>query len=258
MLVGLFLYPSIFSCAVQTNLLDKLLHRDASIPDHTNNLDVHYEVPVTNTANGTATHQSWFNLDQRLKLHPRDSSIHKPITMKQVLDKKLRWVTLGGQYDWTNKIYPDEQPPQFPPDIAHLLHGTFKDVDPQAAILNFYSPGDTLSLHRDVSEDCDQGLISISVGCDALFLVANNDGSKHEIIRLRSGDAVLMSGTSRYAWHAVPKVLAGTCPASLQTWPAGNGDGAFQQWRDWLANKRINLNVRQMRIEPFERGEPTS
>lgn len=198
-----------------------------------------------------SSQRSFFELHTQLKLQPKDVAVHKAISMQQVLQKKLRWVTLGGQYDWTNKVYPDKKPPPFPADIADLIRGPFRDIGPQAAILNFYSPGDTLSLHRDVSEECDQGLVSISIGCDALFMVANNDGTSVETIRLRSGDAILMSSESRYAWHSVPKVLADTCPKPLQDWPSIQKDSPFAQWRGWLAKKRINLNVRQMQREPF-------
>ena len=37
---------------------------------------------------------------------------------------------------------------------------------PQAAIVNVYSPGDSISLHRDVSEGKEAGLVSISLGCE--------------------------------------------------------------------------------------------
>src|SRR5436305_11513801 len=43
---------------------------------------------------------------------------------------------------------------------------------PEAAICNAYSPNDTLSPHRDVSEEADVELVSISIGCDALFLIS--------------------------------------------------------------------------------------
>ena len=248
-MVGLFLYPSILPVDVQIVLLDKLLHRDLSNPNHNTNLHLHYEIPV-HTRHGDSQ-QSFFEFETQLELQPKDAIVHKPISVKQVLEKKLRWVTLGGQYDWTNKVYPSERPPAFPEDIADLLRGTFRDVDPQAAILNIYSPGDTLSLHRDVSEECDHGLISISIGCDALFMVANSDGTELVVIRLKSGDAILMSGGSRYAWHAVPKVMAGTCPEALQKWPGIEADTVLELWRGWLSNKRINLNVRQMRKEPL-------
>lgn len=185
------------------------------------------------------------------------------MTISQFLKRKLRWVTLGGQYDWTNKVYPTEAPPEFPDDIAELLAGLFPDMKAQAAIVNLYTPGDTLSVHRDVSEDCDRGLVSISLGCDALFIVgiqveqhARESVVKHIVLRLRSGDAVYMSGPARFAWHGVPLVIGGTCPDRLSAWPAesmptaktvGQDPQRYESWRDWMATKRINLNVRQMK-----------
>lgn len=243
--VGLFIYPSLLPVEVQTALLNKLVHRDLSDPNHKTNLHLHYHMPATSTENGKAA--SFFDLDHSLTVQPKDPNIHKPISVTQMLEKKLRWVTLGGQYDWTQKVYPKGDQPEFPSDVAELLQGFFPSVDPQAAILNLYSPGDTLSLHRDVSEECDRGLISLSIGCDAIFLAANSDGSEMATIRLCSGDALLMSGKSRFAWHAVPKVLPGTCPKTIQPWPANSVGFAHEQWRGWLTNKRINLNVRQMR-----------
>lgn len=154
---------------------------------------------------------------------------------------------MGGQYDWTAKEYPADEPPPFPEDIKRLLKGLFPDVDPQAAIVNLYSPGDTLSVHRDVSEQCDRGLISLSIGCEGLFIVGSTDGDKNTAIRLRSGDAILMTGPSRYAWHGVPKIIRGTCPEDLANWPVKEGCSAYEGWRGWMSNKRININVRQMR-----------
>jgi DNA alkylation damage repair protein AlkB len=183
--------------------------------------------------------------------------------MERVLTKKLRWITLGGQYDWTNKIYPQESPPAFPEDIATLLKGVFVDMEPQAAIVNLYSPGDTLSLHRDVSEEINRGLVSISLGCDGLFIIGLRDSddpsdpgaARCHILRLHSGDAIYMSGYSRYAWHGVPKIISGTSPKLLDSWPGPS----FPHWRDngFMANKRVNLNVRQMRdLAPSESARP--
>jgi DNA alkylation damage repair protein AlkB len=173
--------------------------------------------------------------------------MHKPMTIAQMLRRKLRWITLGGQYDWTNKIYPRHQPPPFPPDIEKLLRTIFPSMKPEAAIVNLYTPGDTLSVHRDVSEDCDRDLISVSIGCDALFLASNGESSSTAIVRLRSGDAILMTRASRYAWHAVPKVIANTCPVDLAEWPYLTSEPHLEQWKWWLRSKRINLNVRQMK-----------
>lgn len=189
--------------------------------------------------------------------------------MKQVLERRLSWVTLGGQYDWTNRVYPGEPPPAFPPDIASFLETLFPATQAQAAIVNFYTPGDTMMMHRDVSEESPRGLVSLSMGCDALFMIAPNGvkldapgtdaaepgksgDEKRErpylLLRIRSGDAIYMTREARYAWHGVPKVLKGTCPDYLEDWPAGEDeDGKYEEWRGWMRNKRINLNVRQMR-----------
>lgn len=120
-------------------------------------------------------------------------------------------------------------------------------MEPQAAIVNLYSPGDRLNMHRDVSEEIDKGLVSISIGCSCIFIIGVEDEESGEIhkvaIRLKSGDAVLMDGKSRLAWHGVARVEKGTCPESLKEWPGEE----YPEWKGWMENKRINLNVRQMR-----------
>ncbi|KUJ12500.1 uncharacterized protein LY89DRAFT_209124 [Mollisia scopiformis] len=241
-LPGLFVLPSLLPPSVQKELLSRLLHRDLSDPRHKTNLHLHYDVsyPTENPSFFSAPPAS-------IALHPKDAKVHKPLSVKAALEKKVRWVTLGGQYDWTNKVYPSEEPPRFPQDVAALIRNIFTDMEPQAAIVNLYSPGDTLSLHRDVSEEVDKGLVGVSLGCDAIFLVGLHDeksGETHSaVLRLRSGDALYMTGKSRFAWHAVPKIVAGTCPAYLSNWP----EEEFPKWEGWMSNKRINLNVRQMR-----------
>jgi alkylated DNA repair protein alkB family protein 1 len=184
--------------------------------------------------------------------------------LESFLTKKLRWATLGGQYDWTAKVYPTGPTPTFPPDITKFLETLFPAMKAEAAILNLYSPGDVLSMHRDVAEESDKGLISISIGCDAVFVIGLGQDHTDEtsngtvpddveprsplVIRLRSGDAVFMGGKSRFAWHGVPKIIPNTCPDHLKDWPASEEDKScdYKQWKGWMTNKRINLNVRQM------------
>ncbi|PTU20628.1 hypothetical protein P175DRAFT_0509188 [Aspergillus ochraceoroseus IBT 24754] len=257
---GLLMIPSLLPPAVQVELLSRLFHRDLSNSEHQTNLHLHYKITypmqkggVKEDRDGTSPQpdsRSFFEDDPARILSPRDPTVHKPLTVQTMLNKKLRWVTLGGQYDWTAKVYPPEQPPTFPEDVANLLRAAFPKTEAEAAILNVYSPGNTLSPHRDVSEECDAGLISVSFGCDGLFLISHDDGTGCEVIRLRSGDAVYMDGTSRFAWHAVPKIVPGTCPSWLADWPCRPEDhetrSRFGAWRGWMAGKRVNLNVRQM------------
>ena len=187
---------------------------------------------------------------------PIDPTSHRALTVSQFLNRKLRWVTLGGQYNWTEKKYPAENAPSFPEDIAGFVHRLFPDMKPEAAILNVYAPGDTLSVHRDVSEESDNELVSISLGCDGIFVVGIDSEKGEEprcvVVRLHSGDAVVMNGPARFAWHGVPQVIRNSCPASMRNWPAmaddeGTGHDPYEAWRGWMSKKRVNLNIRQMK-----------
>ena len=257
-LPGLQLVPNLLRECDQAALLSLLLHRDLANPRYLTNIHKHYKVPYDlckaprSVPNGT---HSFFNLphDALPRFYPLDPDLHGPLSGPQFLNRKLRWMTLGGQYDWITKAYPSSPPPAFPHDIANYLRDRFPQMQPEAAIVNLYSPGDKLALHRDVSEQSSADLISVSFGCDGIF-VAGLDGSepadepRSMVVRLRSGDAVVMSGKARYAWHGVPQVLPRTCPGFLAPWPAvgEGGEEQFEHWLGWMAGKRINLNVRQM------------
>ncbi|TVY33556.1 Alpha-ketoglutarate-dependent dioxygenase [Lachnellula subtilissima] len=240
-LPGLMVFPSLLPPSVQQSLLSALLHRELSNPENQTNLHLHHTITYP------PNKASFFTTDPEDSPHlPKDHATHKPLSNRAVLEKGLHWVTLGGQYDWTKKEYPTGTPPGFPPAIAHLIHSLFPSTTPQAAILNVYTPRDKLSLHRDVSEAVDRGLVSISLGCSALFVIGLKDKTSgelhHETLLLRSGDVVYMDGESRYAWHGVPKIMQGTCPKYLQSWPGKD----FPAYEGWMGNRRINLNVRQM------------
>lgn len=269
LLPGLLILPSVMPPEIQRSLLSKMIHRDLSNPTHQTNLHLHYDLPYRDRDGGDEDDgddaRSFFSYipESPARFTPKDPTVHKPLSIKQVLDRRLSWVTLGGQYNWSEREYPDQLPPEFPRDIAGFLQTLFPETIAQAAIVNFYTPGDSMMMHRDVSEQTDKGLVSLSIGCDALFMIAPNDygksteennnkddttspnGKPYLLLRLRSGDAIYMSQESRYAWHGVPKVLKGTCPEFLEDWPAE--DGKFEEWKGWMRNKRINLNVRQMK-----------
>ncbi|KAF5854186.1 hypothetical protein GGP41_006948 [Bipolaris sorokiniana] len=253
---GLHIIPSLFPAEIQSILLSRLLHRDLSSPVHLTNIHTHYTIsyPPSHTSFFSIPHSSPTTIAT-----PLDPTVHKPLSIAQLLTKKLRWTTLGGQYDWTAKQYPPTPPPPFPKDTKGMLESLFLGTKAEAAIVNLYSPGDTLSVHRDVAETSSTGLISVSLGCDAIFVLGTSqvqdDGEVRDkvlTLRLRSGSAVYMSGPSRFAWHGVPQIVAGTCPDYLKSWPSstaqeeGEQIGQYQDWAGWMANKRVNLNVRQM------------
>jgi len=257
MRLGLLIIPNLIPPGVQKELLSRLLHRDLSNPKHQTNMHLHFKLPYPPPG------ESFFSSgpDSETRFEPKDLTVHKALSMKQVMERRLHWVTLGGQYDWTNRVYPGEEPPVFPPDIAKFLESLFPETLAQAAIVNFYSPGDTMMMHRDVSEEVDKGLVSLSIGCDGLFMIApteeiqlNGDTAarresaaekQYLLLRLRSGDAIYMTKDSRFAWHGVPKIFKDTCPDYLVDWPAE--DNRFEEWKGWMRRKRVNINVRQVR-----------
>ena len=120
-----------------------------------------------------------------------------------------------------------------------------------------YSPKDYMPVHRDVSEECQRGLASFTLGCDGLFIIAKDkegvdpDDEEREqemvVLRVRSGDVVQMGGKTRWAWHAMPKIMAGTCPKELENWPVGEGTPReFEKWKGYMRGKRLNISCRQV------------
>lgn len=268
-------FPELFPPSLQRTLLSRLLHEYLANPDNKTNVHLHHHVSYDLTGSAESPSLGLYNSYESSKLEPRsffhlspqsflafqpiDPAVHRPIAISQFLNSKLRWLTLGSQYDWTRKLYPADNTPQFPGSLAKLTTSFFPNLQPEAAIVNVYTPGDTLGIHRDVSEESDNGLVSVSLGCDGVFLAGLEflDGSiKHVVVRLRSGDAVYMSGKARFAWHGIPQILSGTCPSWLKDWPASldagnpeaNRTNDFEPWRGWMASKRVNLNIRQVRI----------
>lgn len=168
--------------------------------------------------------------------------------------RKLRWVTLGYHYDWTEKTYDDKLVSTFPPELAALtvtvaMNLGFPTFTAQAAISNYYHVGDTLAAHTDHSElYMDAPLVSVSFGCDAVLLLGGTDREEAPTpVRVRSGDITILSGPTRLAYHAVPRILPDTCPAALLTAPATWPEAERQFLVTCLRDGRINLNVRQVR-----------
>ncbi|TVY41169.1 Alpha-ketoglutarate-dependent dioxygenase [Lachnellula occidentalis] len=260
---GLRLLPNLLPPEVQIMLLDRLLHRDLSNPLHKTNIHHDYNIPYPPTASDGTSPLSFFTYPHHSKDHTftplNPLSKHKPLNTTQFIQKRLRWLTLGTQYDWTTRAYPASTPTPFPSDISALVTTLFRNAfTPESGVVLLYSPKDYMPVHRDVSEECQRGLASFSLGCDGLFVVARDkhegEDEKNEereqemvVIRVRSGDVVQMDGETRWAWHAMPKVMGGTCPEWLEDWPVRkDGRKEFEKWRGYMKGKRLNISCRQV------------
>ena len=283
---GLRLYPALLPPKVQVAFLDKLLHRDLSHALHKTNLHADYHIPYPPPASpGSSRNRSFFTLPQSSPTHSftplNPLSSHQPLNIAQFLQKRWRWLTIGAQYDWPTRQYPPKEdvPTRFPSDIAKLVAGLFPRVRAESGVVLVYSPKDFMPVHRDVSELCERELCSFTLGCDGLFIVALDEEQNHgeqtlptesvreaclagddpsrpqktAIIRVRSGDVIQMAGPTRWAWHAMPKVMANSCPDFLREWPLKAGMDpkdketiAFRRWKGYMNVKRINISCRQV------------
>uniref|UniRef100_A0A8H7NNG9 Fe2OG dioxygenase domain-containing protein n=1 Tax=Bionectria ochroleuca TaxID=29856 RepID=A0A8H7NNG9_BIOOC len=249
LLPGLLILPNLVPENVQQKLLELMIHRDLSNPNHQTNMHLHFKVPYESLDPGA----SFFSHGPDSP--PPPSTPRTPPSTGPSPSARFSTASFTGS--------PWAATPRFPADIAGFLQALFPETQAQAAIVNFYTPGDTMMMHRDVSEESDRGLVSLSLGCDGIFMIAPSKGPQDEgekedasaaelprgrylTIPLRSGDAIYMTKESRYAWHGVPKVIKGTCPAHLENFPATE-DGQYEEWRGWMKNKRVNLNVRQIK-----------
>eukprot|EP00850_Spirogloea_muscicola_P001338 SM000005S17135 [mRNA] locus=s5:367661:369607:+ [translate_table: standard] len=173
--------------------------------------------------------------------------------------RRLRWATIGIQFDWSNRQY-DHTMPHRPirKDLVALAArlacpalppgSTFRA---EAAIINFYSEGDMLGGHLDDMEvDLSLPIVSISLGCTAVFLLGGPSREDNPLaMLLRSGDVVLMAGPARLCYHGLPRIFSGggsgkeaLLPALLEElqkpgmWPVA----------DYIHSARININIRQV------------
>lgn len=104
---------------------------------------------------------------------------------------------------------------------------------PEACLVNWYRAGARMGLHRDEDEaDFAAPVVSLSLGETCVFRVGGT-GRKGPTrsIRLASGDAVVLGGESRLAYHGVDRILPGSSRL-LEGWLPGGG--------------RVNLTLRRV------------
>ncbi|TXG56049.1 hypothetical protein EZV62_017362 [Acer yangbiense] len=173
-----------------------------------------------------------------------------------VLLRKLRWSTLGLQFDWSKRNYDVSLPHNKIPDelcqlakkLAAPAMPMGEDFRPEAAIVNYFGLADSLGGHLDDMEaDWSKPIVSMSLGSKAIFLLGGKSRQDLPVAMfLRSGDAVLMAGEARECFHGVPRIFtdkenAEIAPLELQF---SHEDDHF--FLDYIRTSRININIRQV------------
>ncbi len=132
----------------------------------------------------------------------------------------LGWVSDRSGYRYSSQ---DPQTgrrwPELPPEFRELAlsaaaRGGFADFEPDACLVNRYSPGSRLTAHRDADEqNYAQPIVSVSLGLPAsLAFYGLTRGGKGRSVALNDGDVLVWGGPSRLVYHAVRPIKAGHHP----------------------------------------------
>ena len=146
---------------------------------------------------------------------PRMPRSGKPMSVRMTNCGALGWVTDEARGYRYRATHPETGKPW--PPIPHILLKAWRDLggyalEPEACLINFYAADARMGLHQDKDEqDFSAPVVSLSLGDTALFRVGGLKRSDPTTsVRLASGDAVVLGGAGRLAFHGVDRILPGT------------------------------------------------
>jgi alkylated DNA repair protein (DNA oxidative demethylase) len=145
---------------------------------------------------------------------PRMPRSGKPLSVRMTNCGTLGWVTDEAGYRY-QPTHPETGRPW--PPIPEIVLRAWRDLagypaEPEACLINLYGASARMGLHQDRDEqDFAAPVVSLSLGDSCLFRVGGtkrNDPTGS--FRLSSGDAVVLAGEARLAFHGVDRILPGT------------------------------------------------
>lgn len=100
--------------------------------------------------------------------------------------------------------------------VRAAAEGGFANYDPDACLINRYTTGAKLGMHRDRDEkDAWAPIVSVSLGLPAVFLWGGKRrGDALRRLRVESGDVVVWGGPARFAYHGVAPLKDGQHPVT--------------------------------------------
>jgi alkylated DNA repair protein (DNA oxidative demethylase) len=156
----------------------------------------------------------------------------QPFSVRMTNCGPLGWVSDAGGYRY-QPTHPETGRPW--PPIPGAAMQAWRDLagyaePPEACLINVYAPTARMGLHQDRDEqDFAAPVVSLSLGDTCLFRVGGRSrGDPTRSFRLASGDAVVLGGAARLAFHGVDRIMPGTSTLL--------GEGG-----------RINLTLRRVR-----------
>jgi alkylated DNA repair protein (DNA oxidative demethylase) len=145
---------------------------------------------------------------------PRMPNSGKPLSVRMTNCGPLGWVTDEGgyRYQTTHPVTGAAWPP-IPEILLHAWRELARHPHlPQACLVNVYGPDARMGLHQDRDEeDFAAPVVSLSLGDTCLFRVGGRKRSDPtRSLKLASGDAIVLGGTARLAFHGVDRIMPGT------------------------------------------------
>ncbi|MDB5593762.1 MAG: alkylated repair dioxygenase [Hyphomicrobiales bacterium] len=146
---------------------------------------------------------------------PRMPRTGKEFSVRMTNCGPLGWVsdqTGGYRYQ---RHHPETGAPW--PAIPALAMRAWADLaayaePPEACLVNFYDAAARMGLHQDRDEgDFNAPVVSLSLGDSCLFRIGGTERrAPTRSFKLHSGDAMMLSGPARLAFHGVDRVMGGS------------------------------------------------
>lgn len=145
---------------------------------------------------------------------PRMPKSGRPMSVRMSNCGPLGWITdeAGYRYEPNHPVTGRPWPP-----IPEMLIAMWNELGgyrfaPQACLINFYGAAAKMGLHQDRDEeDFDAPVVSLSLGDSCLFRIGGRKRSDpSRSLRLSSGDALVLAGADRLAFHGVDRIYPGT------------------------------------------------
>jgi alkylated DNA repair protein (DNA oxidative demethylase) len=145
---------------------------------------------------------------------PRMPKSGHPMSVRMTNCGPLGWVTDERGYRY-QPLHPETGAPWPPiPDAAlqawRALAGY--PYPPECCLVNVYGPAARMGLHQDRDEqDFAAPVVSLSLGDTCLFRIGGTTRKEPtRTLRLTSGDALVLGGHARLAFHGVDRIMPGT------------------------------------------------
>jgi DNA oxidative demethylase len=145
---------------------------------------------------------------------PRMPRTGKPMSVRMTNCGPLGWVTDETGYRYQSTHPETGKPWPAMPEMVRRLWDELADYrhPAESCLINVYGADARMGLHQDRDEkDFAAPVVSLSLGDTCLFRVGGTRRSDPtRSFKLASGDAVVLAGEARLAYHGVDRIIAGS------------------------------------------------